>query len=312
MLAWFLKRAEELNLQVYRDQELSRFLPGVHDYLVTITLEGEEIWGRGSHQDIDLALQAACAEVVERASLLLYRKRGFDWTSNGIAAHSSLQSAKDGAIAELIERDAYLAHYLTNTPFSALELTPELRSIQAGLDVKGIELKIRRLVSPRGWNVALAACFGTKAEKPFGVFIGASCKLTLESAVAKAVKESVTLVTGFLRKEVSYQENFNGPLFHHRLAALPPSADLMKSFFRMSVGRAETPIDLSEIQFEVLDKHPVLASCPLTVVRATNLKAQTLFFGPTREHHINLGRLKHFLGKEIAIEDVNRTTHLFV
>lgn len=107
MLEWFAKHSARTNLHVYRDQLLSEYLPATHDYLATAVIGGKEFLGRGADVNETLALQAAFGELVERATLTSSDNQEIRITSNGIAAHSTFQKARDAAIAELVERDSF-------------------------------------------------------------------------------------------------------------------------------------------------------------------------------------------------------------
>lgn len=312
MLEWFLQHSTRLNFSAARDYEIRKFLPNVHDYIVTVQLGNQIIWGRGIDWNETNSLKAACAEVVERATLQYQKSLGHKWTSNGIASHSNLESAREYATAELIERDTFLTHYLTNSPFALDEAFSSFGNIRKSLEVHGVELFLLSLPSPTGWYTAVAFCFGANATKPFGVFVGAATKRHRDDAQIKAIKEVLAFVSGFLRdfdiREV--QEAQDGPLYHYRFSSERLDTSKMEHFLSGSRFNSNH-LDLRAIKTKTLPLHPAFEGCPVTVVRATSPDAQQLFFGETKPEHINFKRLSQFLGKEVRWEDVNKTTHVF-
>jgi ribosomal protein S12 methylthiotransferase accessory factor YcaO len=82
---------------------------------------GLEGFGFGEGENELLTFQKSIAESVER---LIYRslKAHLNTTSsNGWAVHLSEKKARESAFNELLERDAALAHWLTETPFLELD-----------------------------------------------------------------------------------------------------------------------------------------------------------------------------------------------
>ncbi len=312
MLAWFLKNSERLNLAVFRDREVTKYLPRAYDHMVTVQLGEQAIWGRGIDSDETKSLTAACAEVVERATLYHKKACGKSWTSSGIAAHLNFDEAKERAMAELIERDAFLSHYLTFSSFIEIETPSSLFRTKAALRLDGIDLHLGKLQSPSNWHTTVAACFGTNAAKPFGMFIGAATKRSQDESIIKATNEVIAFVSGFLRdsNRRTAEEAFDGPLYHYKFSSEQLNISLMHHFFSKT-DKDLYHLDLSQIVTKRLDLHPSFIGCPVTVVRATSPDAQQLFFGETKPEHINFKRLSQFLGKEVRWEDVNKTTHVF-
>lgn len=310
MLTWFLNNSSDLNLKVHRYHGVKHFLSRAFDYLVTLEISGDEIWGRGVNEDETSALEMACAEAVEHATLVYQQKRGREYTSNGIAAHLNAEEAKQGAIGELIERDSFFSHYLTEVPFREIPLPPCLWDTKDILEAEGISFRIAKMNSPANWHSVIAACFCKSSHKQFGVFIGTATKRSLDQAIAKASKEAIIFVSEFLGSSRPIGAVNQGPLFHYKLATRQDSANRIQKLFE-NTDRFSNEINIEKITTETLALHPAFEGCPVTVVRASSPDAQQLFFGETRPEHINFKRLSQFLGKEVRWEDVNKTTHVF-
>lgn len=113
---WALKKSDSLGLKIENLNWLQEFLPDWIDLSAKIQVEGKEYYGRGHSQSRDKALLKAIVEAIERAICLETLE-----TTNGVAAHTELNKAKENAFNELIERDLFLSHFLTATAFEAIE-----------------------------------------------------------------------------------------------------------------------------------------------------------------------------------------------
>ena len=166
-----------------------RFSKSIID--IEATLDGITILACGESDTDDLAMTKAIMELVERAKLMMWhREHGTHATSNGWAAHSTLQNAKTNAILELVERDAVLAQWYLSKPF--LEIKPDswpeeikewVRSELAQSEFP----KLKLLLSTEGFGPSVTCLFMNDAG--LGVS-GHGTKLTLEESVNAAIAET--------------------------------------------------------------------------------------------------------------------------
>lgn len=113
-------------------------------------------------------------------------------TSNGLAASTDKDDAALRAIFELVERDAFMATWLTTHPTQRLQLDdsldPLLRTVLEGIESLGAKIELYTLpVSVIGTTV-LCLAFGDGEQYP-GITFGLGCDLDPQVALRQAVLE---------------------------------------------------------------------------------------------------------------------------
>ena len=98
--------------------------------------------GLGSDFNQEQAYLKAIVEYFERLAFFNNEQQFNLKSSNGIASHKVKVLAKNSAIDELIERDAFLIHWYSNSPFVQLELNVQQIRMNNTLIKKNLELKI--------------------------------------------------------------------------------------------------------------------------------------------------------------------------
>jgi ribosomal protein S12 methylthiotransferase accessory factor len=110
-------------------------------------------------------------------------------TSNGLAAGSTVEDASLRATLELVERDAFMAAWLTGSPGLriAIDDEAELQHIIAGIEALGATVELYSLESACGTTV-LCLAFGDGIRYP-GLTIALGTDLDARSAARQAVLE---------------------------------------------------------------------------------------------------------------------------
>jgi ribosomal protein S12 methylthiotransferase accessory factor len=113
-------------------------------------------------------------------------------TSNGLAASMDPEDAALRATLELIERDAFMAAWLTGRPGRRVELDgaldPQLARVLAGVEALGAEVELLVLPDSACGTAALCLAFGDGDRYP-GVTIGLGADLDPLAAVRQAILE---------------------------------------------------------------------------------------------------------------------------
>lgn len=160
---------------------------------IEATLNGGDIRSCGEADDESIAMTKAIMELIERANLMLWHrehKPGVVGTSNGWAAHETVQQAKNNAVLELIERDAALAQWYLAQPF--LEI-PSHEWSRETADWARTELStsefpsMRILISTEGLGPSVTCLFVN--SEGFGVS-GHATKATLQESIDAAIAET--------------------------------------------------------------------------------------------------------------------------
>lgn len=113
-------------------------------------------------------------------------------TSNGLAAHVDSDQAAVRAILELVERDAFLAAWLTASPGRQIELDdslePALGAILEGIERLGAKVELYALDQAACGTAILCLARGDGHQYP-GATVGLGCDLEPHRAVQQAILE---------------------------------------------------------------------------------------------------------------------------
>lgn len=167
-------------------------------------------------------------------------------SSSGVAAHTSLDHARESALAELVERDAFMWTWVQQ--ISRERIDPD--------SVPAHAVRWARALERHGWithwvNLTLEAwpvvlCCLVRPQG--GLVIGAACKATPDAALVRATHEALVLALRFDQTEnpPTTPESVRRPLDHLRLHAHQPSdaARFLYSAEKM-VSLGSLPSDLS-------------------------------------------------------------------
>jgi hypothetical protein len=103
---------------------------------------GRLIAGYGEAGSEHLAYEKALSELVEREAVLSNGMRFGIHSTNGVACHRLRFLAKEAARLELLERDAFLRHWLTRTPLRVATIPPgrDFLCFSQSFDARGHDL----------------------------------------------------------------------------------------------------------------------------------------------------------------------------
>lgn len=175
-----------------------------HPHIINIeaVVFGKRLLVCGEANDANLAMTKAVAELLERAALVQWNRSHPEniKSSNGWAAHQSIEDAKQAAMLELIERDAVLAQWYSSTPF--LEIDPQDLpiSFQNWRDTELIKSEfpiMRILLSTNGIGPSVTCICMNKDG--FGVS-SHSTRETLELSIEGAIAEACRAAHLYLRR----------------------------------------------------------------------------------------------------------------
>ncbi len=325
LIQWAMDHADTLDLKVCHYNWTATCLPSFTDISVAITLRENKFTGRATTQSEDLSFAKAFAEAIERSVAIGNHLN----TTNAVAAHLDNSTCQENACNELIERDWFLAHFLTQSPFSIsnlkILLPREIQKTIERLEKEGIHFTFATSgtnTSPCTFPVACFA-FGENFERPFGCFLGLGCSTDHTKAAETATLECFRDLFAFLHRSLHepinlkefLQINSYSPDDHRRLGMnLDYAQNLRKLLFQgtqtnpnlaqthlsesLSIATQKLPIPFSEID-----------TVPLVVHRAYSAQAQDLFFGPVSNSKINFSRLSSFSGREMTLKDLSILPH---
>lgn len=125
----FLPTVDSIQIkQTYRPEG---FKFATYSFNTETVIEGESIIGCGEDRvSREIAYEKAVSEIIERIAYKVLSRNGvvLSTSSNGWAAHKSLELAAQSAVYELIERDSAVRHWLTYTPMNIIDSNEVLPS----------------------------------------------------------------------------------------------------------------------------------------------------------------------------------------
>ncbi|MEZ4742896.1 MAG: YcaO-like family protein [Bdellovibrionota bacterium] len=308
---WLYNNREALNLQVLQGRWVDEWLPGYQDLRVEITLDHKIYNGRGVDRDTDMALIKAGAEAIERFACDKYGIH-----SSGVASHITERQAKENARLELLERDGFLCHFYTKTPFE--EVPDDVKEalnfdfIQNRLCGLGVEIVLKKVnqTSP-----LIAVCLARRkgSTSNFQAIVGLGANKEILIACEKALIECLSNVVWRLEQndfpsigieDFQAIEN-HGPKDHQKLYMSEEfKGDLQWAFQKKMEAQDNSksfeennPFDYRELNLD----HELVREAPLWIYQCLSSKVQNLNYGPPKKEHINWNRLREFTG--LAFED---------
>lgn len=313
--AWILSNIKNICLKIEELSWVDEFYSNSSDLVATLKLNSKEWKGHGHASSKDLALRKAITEAIERAISLQHIS-----TSNGIAAHTNLESAKKNAQNELIERDLFLSHFITKTPF-----------IKEKNSKDKIPLSIIKYINSNEDNVDLFkfknnnmgegyVCLISNS-KNWGGIIGLSFgELNSKELITKAVVEAFRqyrfeIVTNKFKNRITLMDfnNLNKWNYadHGYLAQSLDYFQLIEFLFPKDESEQNSnyvKYIKEKFKFKIIDNSlPELMNCPLHVVQCTSEDMQQLQLGPCLDEFISIDGLYRFTGKKNM--NINRLPH---
>ncbi|MBX9766322.1 MAG: YcaO-like family protein [Bdellovibrionales bacterium] len=286
---------------------------------VTEVMAGDEIgFGYGESESQLLSFQKSIVEGVERAIYRQIKKRSpLISNSNGWAAHASIELARTSAVEELCERDAILAHWLCQHPFTEVEPASFPQWIREWTE-RDLKLhpqfnRLRILLTEIGYiPVAMTVLQGEDGR----ALISQATASTVDVAVYKALSETCRIGEIALAREFwesSQRLAQNQPLTEGKYL---PEDHAMVYAYHLAVpewvfGQPKTwQVGACEWikKYKIFRSKPVSAtfhpviSGPIVVGYCVSESVQNLFFGrttdATEDGSINLRRLETVRQKE--------------
>ena len=318
---WLFENRKPLDLTVLKGQWVKEWLPKFHDVRVEIKLDGCVYRGRGMDKDADLAFTKAGAEAIERAVFSKSQPEIKESGQGGVALHIEESQAKRNALYELLERDQFLCHFFTQTPF--IELNPsdwgkiDFECIKSKLAREGIEIILKRTFFLKPKTVICFARRLSPTSSGFKGIIGLGASDTLSESALKAVIECLTNVVWRMENpfysedfQSFHSKKFYGPKEHSQLyLGNSPECDLDWIFCQPTDDTKSLEWE-DKVTFEKINVHlELLKTAPIHIFKASSKDVQNLFYGPTKREDLNWIRLEKFKGKNLSKEDINWAPH---
>lgn len=317
-LIWVLERSAQLGLEITAREWIGSVFKGWTDTSCSLNWEGRRLTAWGADSDPDRSLLKSFAESLERIALFTSDQTN----SNGFAAHLNREGADRNARNEVVERDLFFCHFLTDSPFPPLPAEDKagdwVKTARAWVSGHGARLRFFRL----GATGALCVIDGLEAPRPYGLLLGLSAQEdpadSIRSAFIEAGRAAHLQFSAPDSPSLTLEQyrELKDPTFsdHGRLALNPDYARRIDQAL-LSPGSGTPPSSARELARErirtdeIRIPRPVFEDCPFVIARASSPEAQGLFRGPTTIEKVNLERLRRFSGRDLRFEDLCPLPH---
>ncbi|MFN7640822.1 MAG: YcaO-like family protein [bacterium] len=295
---------DRLDLRVSVINPTQRVFPFLFDYDCTISTEWGTLIGRGTSCQQDKAIFKAIGETLELYTFV--SDKTYE-TTNGMSFHTDTQEAKIKSALELVERDSYICHFYTRTPF--LEIGDETRltilnPVSEILAKHSINLFVARMKSTSDVFASIAVTEGKESILNYGLTIGLGCSPnpieSINSAIIEAVRSLPAYLAGQKMERITLTEFYAcetvGPVEYSKLSRDLESSCNVLELFRYQ--KSEDNIlsgsieDLS-ITYNFLNMPSILKD-KAYVIKASSTRLQEIFFSKDASRHLTKERLKEF------------------
>ena len=302
---WIIKNQEKYKIAITELTGLKKYNSNFYDFKIQLMYKNLLIIGRGTSYNQDIALIKAFAESIERLALEHYEFN----ISNGLAAHTSYESAKINARNELFEHDSFLCNFLTK---NTLERCDNLNTFK----INNFHINTYYLSKSSIGNSILVTITSKDKNKSIGLVSGTSFNENVNIAIQNATFEALRSLD-YILDQKKYDsisiEDFNQldnyTFKSHRLLSRDPNYP--EYFFNSLKDNFQLNFNYQDllIKYEYLDLDFISPELPLKVVRATCNELQKMYLGKTSRENINYERLKKITGLNNI--DINLIPHPF-
>lgn len=329
-IRWAHDHRSHLDLKITNFNHITPIAPYV-TFLVSLKVLDKTSFGSGIARNEELAFLTAVSEALERA---FFENQSNLPTTSGIAVHTDPKMATIKAASEIIERDRFFCHYLTNTPvrdvtdnfFSSDTIA---NTVRRQISAHGMEFRLGEMRRAHGFYSVLSVCFIRKNPRfpSGGITMGLGCDVDLHQATEKAFSENIKSSLGILGQGESFSALNVDDFFtsekpsilnHQRVSLQKEAVDNILNLFPEDLPskiKAGIFIEMEEDLFSKIGTKSEslrgIFDCPLTASWADSPDLQRAFYGPTTLECLNMDRLEEFAGRPIAFNKINKFPHPF-
>lgn len=310
---WLNQNKIRFDVDFFKILDTEKWLPGIADCCVYLRFGGLEVFGNAFSFETDFALEKASAEAIERLGMYFAKIR----MSNGLAAHTNFQLAGEQAARELLERDSYMCHILTRTPFirDSTGISTLKQSVffpfREKLLVVGITLELKTMITANGRNAYVCIATGENYKEPFGFVIGLGLSKTDTESINHACFECYSQLAkifygprqkGLTRKQ--FQMLKKPSLNDHYRVGLNKSAALefKETYLSLSNRKVVEPRGLNsnvpKFSISRIQLPEDFRDCPIAIAQAKSKDLQMIYVGVGSNRDFNLKRLRTFCRKK--------------
>jgi hypothetical protein len=295
-LIWILNKAQEWEIQFELNQQLVEHF-NIHLYSCHLRKFGHLAIGFGADHNRRRAQLKAAMESLERRLVI-----DNSWKhSSGTSLHIDPHIAREKAINEALERDAFFCHFYTQTSFGLLDdckLSDEWSDLLKKRNLIG---ELRRLHSHGDINVVVAAL--RDEERKIGICIGLGANQSAKKAAIHAQNECLSFYSYLVSSKSPVSFNINqfrskedwSVFDHGHLGKDIEYGEWFWDTYLASPSSYRTTLNglPTAQEYQITG---VIQDAPFSLWRADQTGLQEPFWG--RYDELNQKRLEEFCGKK--------------
>ena len=257
---WILKNQNHLDLRIKECTWIRKVFPGWFDIDLSIKVNGETFFGRGSAPDPDLALSKAFCEAVERN---VCASHGI--SSTGVAGHVIQMEAQENARLELYERK-FLADAFEKGEIGLS--VADYQSLRDRYSSAGIKVDLYEVASLNSTRVFMCLANGENFKIPFGGILGLGSSDNRDHAIQKALIECLRNLEAHIEAPTRSMTKDEFEALDQKTGVSRQALLKNVSYFSDLSKKLRTSANIESLElnckFEPLKiTEPLLASCPL-------------------------------------------------
>lgn len=300
--SWLIDQSSSIGLRFFQ-REWRQRPPGYPTHVVGAEIKFQDhlFYGLGHAQNPIQAYIIAGAEALERVGMQHLRLQN----SNGCAVHLDVETARQKARYELVERDAFLCHFHTMQPLLPYprQLDGRIQEMSEFIGKWGWELRVGALHNVENRPALAVAIRGRQAQPEQGLLLGLGLHDNWEGALESGLVECLRywdahLVDPSLHPPLplaEFEVRTKKSVKEHACLGLDPlyAQGVWERLFNGSPGELTLPpsINFSYQEFSLSEIWP---ECPLWFSQASSPELAQIHFGDNWEKTWNEARWQSF------------------
>ncbi len=264
-----------------------------------VALAGFDHCGYGTSYDKKLSLKIAYNEWLERATFLSIEKWHRPNTSSGFAAHDNIDNARQSAINEALERDAFLVTWLLKRPvfWNESVLSTSSKERLASFKKKGFDIRLGVLSVVNGRFCKIGVLMpGQASPYKFGFVVSTACSEYEEGSNKSILNElhrAATMIINRRHSKSNYKETSLLKWITYHLEYYLDSNNLGCIKWMLSNSTSQ-PIEETQVVETKQLVAPYSFPWEVSICYASSPSLQNLYFGAASFNKINRRRLRPF------------------
>ncbi|MCB9062490.1 MAG: YcaO-like family protein [Halobacteriovoraceae bacterium] len=297
-----LSLSKQINLKAHYSSWGEKYLNGLHDYRIHISIDGREYSGIGIDEDEEIAFLKGFSEAVDRFFFEINNMK-----AGGIGTHWTKKESLESSISELIERDIFLGHYLSGTPGKKF-VNSEVEKLNYQIRTKDRSVEVFELSKLNNYFTFLSVGKFKESGHIIGLGTSKDCKKALKKSMIECLfclmADNEDSFNDLIMIPNTPKEHYN---FHLRNNILNLSSFYINSIKKSKI--ANFKIESKEFKTKTWNVFEYFSGIEMYTTYSSSKRLQNMFFGKINEENINLRRIKEFNNKIVNLSCLEQVPH---